>query len=56
MAVADQQRISYIASQAADVRLNVELQTEEMTLNLGPQHPATTAPCASSPASTASRS
>jgi len=41
MAVADQQRISYIASQAADIRLNVELQTEEMTLNLGPQHPAT---------------
>jgi NADH-quinone oxidoreductase subunit D len=41
MAVTEQQRISYIASQAADVRLNVELQTEEMTLNLGPQHPAT---------------
>jgi NADH-quinone oxidoreductase subunit D len=41
MAVTDQQRIAYIASQAADARLNVELQTEEMTLNLGPQHPAT---------------
>jgi NADH-quinone oxidoreductase subunit D len=41
MAVTDQQRIAYIAAQAADARLNVELQTEEMTLNLGPQHPAT---------------
>ncbi|HJV08555.1 MAG TPA: NADH-quinone oxidoreductase subunit D 1 [Acidimicrobiales bacterium] len=41
MAVTDQQRISYIAAQAADARLAVELQTEEMTLNLGPQHPAT---------------
>jgi NADH-quinone oxidoreductase subunit D len=41
MAVTDQQRIAYIAYQAADARLNVELQTEEMTLNLGPQHPAT---------------
>jgi NADH-quinone oxidoreductase subunit D len=40
-AVTDQQRLAYIASQAADARLNVELQTEEMTLNLGPQHPAT---------------
>ncbi len=40
-AVTDQQRLAYIASQAADARVNVELQTEEMTLNLGPQHPAT---------------
>ncbi|MDP8937805.1 MAG: NADH-quinone oxidoreductase subunit D 1 [Actinomycetota bacterium] len=41
MAVTDHQQLSYIASQAADARINVELQTEEMTLNLGPQHPAT---------------
>ncbi len=41
MAITEHQRLSYIASQAADARLNVELQTEEMTLNLGPQHPAT---------------
>ena len=41
MAVTEQQRIAYIATQAAEARLNVELQTEEMTLNLGPQHPAT---------------
>src|SRR2546423_10592213 len=30
-----------IAAAAADARVNVELQTEEMTLNIGPQHPAT---------------
>src|SRR5205085_11035311 len=41
MAVTDQQRMAYIASQAADARVNVELQTEDMVLNLGPQHPAT---------------
>ena len=41
MAVSEQQRLSYISAQAADARLAVELQTEEMTLNLGPQHPAT---------------
>ncbi|HEX7277830.1 MAG TPA: NADH-quinone oxidoreductase subunit D 1, partial [Acidimicrobiales bacterium] len=41
MAVTDQQRLAYIASQAADARVNVELQTEDMVLNLGPQHPAT---------------
>jgi len=40
-AVSEQQRMAYIAGQAADARVNVELQTEEMTLNLGPQHPAT---------------
>jgi NADH-quinone oxidoreductase subunit D len=28
-------------AQAADARLNVELETEGMTLNIGPQHPAT---------------
>ena len=37
----DRQRLSYIASQAADARVNVELETEGMTLNIGPQHPAT---------------
>src|SRR5918998_3969676 len=41
MSVTDQQRMAYISGQAADARFNVELQTEEMTLNLGPQHPAT---------------
>ncbi|MGD9705099.1 MAG: NADH-quinone oxidoreductase subunit D [Acidimicrobiia bacterium] len=37
----DRQRLAYIASQAADARVNVELETEGMTLNIGPQHPAT---------------
>ena len=41
MAVTDQQQLAYIASQAADARVNIELQTEDMVLNLGPQHPAT---------------
>jgi NADH-quinone oxidoreductase subunit D len=41
MAVTEQQRRAYVATQAADARLNVELQTEDMTLNIGPQHPAT---------------
>src|SRR6195952_6176307 len=37
----DRQKLAYIASQAADARLNVELETEGMPLNIGPQHPAT---------------
>jgi NADH-quinone oxidoreductase subunit D len=37
----DWQRSAYIAGQAADARVNVELETEGMTLNIGPQHPAT---------------
>ncbi|HKY16792.1 MAG TPA: NADH-quinone oxidoreductase subunit D 1 [Microthrixaceae bacterium] len=40
-AVSDRQKLQYIAAQASDARLNVELETEGMTLNLGPQHPAT---------------
>jgi NADH-quinone oxidoreductase subunit D len=39
--VAERQQAAYVASQAADARVHVELQTEQMTLNLGPQHPAT---------------
>jgi len=36
------QQLAYIAGQAADARVNVELETDEgMVLNLGPQHPAT---------------
>ena len=35
------QQLSYIANQASDARVNIELETEGMTLNLGPQHPAT---------------
>jgi NADH-quinone oxidoreductase subunit D len=37
----DRQQLAYIAAQAADARINVELETEGMTLNIGPQHPAT---------------
>ena len=39
-ATQDQQR-SYIDGQAADARVNLEIETEGMTLNIGPQHPAT---------------
>ena len=39
--VANRDQLAYIASQAADARLNVEIETEGMTLNMGPQHPAT---------------
>ena len=38
-AVTDRQQLAYIAGQAADARVNVELETEGMTLNIGPQHP-----------------
>jgi NADH-quinone oxidoreductase subunit D len=39
--ISDRQKLQYISSQAADARLNVDLETEGMTLSLGPQHPAT---------------
>ena len=39
--LSEREQLSYIAAQAADARLNVELETEGMTLNIGPQHPAT---------------
>ena len=41
MTVTEHQQSMYIAGQAADARVNVELETEGMTLNIGPQHPAT---------------
>src|SRR4051794_17015381 len=40
-AVSDWQKSAYVDSQAAEARVNVELETEGMTLNIGPQHPAT---------------
>ena len=40
-ALSNREQLSYIAAQAADARVNVELETEGMTLNIGPQHPAT---------------
>jgi NADH-quinone oxidoreductase subunit D len=39
--ISDRQKLSYIAGQAADARVNLEIETEGMTLNIGPQHPAT---------------
>ena len=41
VAVNERQQLAYIAAQAADSRVNVEIETEGMTLNIGPQHPAT---------------
>jgi NADH-quinone oxidoreductase subunit D len=36
------EQLAYVTAKAADARINVELETEEgMTLNIGPQHPAT---------------
>ncbi len=40
-AVSDRQKLAYVAAQASDVRVNLELETEGMILNMGPQHPAT---------------
>ncbi|HET6663540.1 MAG TPA: NADH-quinone oxidoreductase subunit D 1, partial [Acidimicrobiales bacterium] len=40
-ALTERDQLRYIAQQAADARVNVELETEGMTLNMGPQHPAT---------------
>jgi NADH-quinone oxidoreductase subunit D len=39
--ITNNEQLRYIAAQAADARVNVELETEGMTLNIGPQHPAT---------------
>jgi len=41
-AVSDREMLAYANSQAADGRVNVEFETDDgMTLNMGPQHPAT---------------
>jgi NADH-quinone oxidoreductase subunit D len=40
-AISERDQLAFIASRAAEARVNVELETEGMTLNLGPQHPAT---------------
>jgi NADH-quinone oxidoreductase subunit D len=40
-AISDRRQLAYMAAQASDARVNVELETEGMVLNLGPQHPAT---------------
>jgi NADH-quinone oxidoreductase subunit D len=41
-AITDRQKLAYANAQAADGRVNLEFETHEgMTLNMGPQHPAT---------------
>ncbi len=40
-ALTEHQQAAYVASQAADARISFELEAEGMTLNIGPQHPAT---------------
>jgi len=40
-AVDDPRQLAYIAGQASDARVNLEIETEGMALNIGPQHPAT---------------
>jgi NADH-quinone oxidoreductase subunit D len=41
-ALTDSQQRAYVDSQAAEMRINVELEDEQgMVLNMGPQHPAT---------------
>ena len=35
--VTDTKQMAYIAAQAADARVNLEIETEGMTLNIGPQ-------------------
>jgi len=39
--VTESQKLAYVSGQAAEARVNLEIETEGMTLNLGPQHPAT---------------
>jgi NADH-quinone oxidoreductase subunit D len=39
--IAERRQRAFVDSVAADMRVNVEIETEGMTLNLGPQHPAT---------------
>ncbi len=39
--VSEREMRAYVGQQAADARVNVEIETEGMTLNIGPQHPAT---------------
>jgi NADH-quinone oxidoreductase subunit D len=41
VAISDREKLAAIAAQAADARVNLDIETEGMTLNIGPQHPAT---------------
>jgi NADH-quinone oxidoreductase subunit D len=39
--IAERRQRAFVDSVAADMRVNVEIETEGMVLNIGPQHPAT---------------
>ncbi len=42
MTLTEAQQRAYVDAHAADIRINIELETEDgMVLNMGPQHPAT---------------
>ncbi|MCC5952903.1 MAG: NADH-quinone oxidoreductase subunit D [Acidimicrobiia bacterium] len=42
MTLTESQQLAYVAAQAADARVNLQFETDDgMTLNIGPQHPAT---------------
>jgi len=41
MSITERQKAAYIAAHAADGRVKFEIEAEGMTLNIGPQHPAT---------------
>ena len=41
MTVTEHEQQAYIDAQASQARVNVEFESEGMTLNIGPQHPAT---------------
>ncbi|GAC1591092.1 MAG: NADH-quinone oxidoreductase subunit D [Acidimicrobiales bacterium] len=41
MTVTEYQKTAYVAGQAADARITFDIEAEGMTLNMGPQHPAT---------------
>ena len=40
-AITDRDQLATVAARAADNRLNVDFEADGMTLNIGPQHPAT---------------
>jgi NADH-quinone oxidoreductase subunit D len=41
VSLTEREQAAYISAQAAEMRVNLELESEGMTLNIGPQHPAT---------------
>jgi len=41
MSITEHAKAAYVAGQSADARINFEIEAEGMTLNMGPQHPAT---------------